>query len=519
MIVKTTKKINHCFGRPRSFLLLLFLMTWTGLQAQEFEPSTSTPYNTVFTHLYFLQPDSYQPELAAMAIDPSAVSDSIEREKRSIQLKQILDAEGLFVNLEKLPRQMDYVDSSEGKFQYTLFPNQKPQIYLIKKGADWYYSPQTVSLIPQLHRKLFPYGSTFLMNIFPAFGQKVILGLAIWQYAGIAILLLLAFVLYYLIHRMLRPFVRRILRKWLDEGAHEQISHIDRLTSALSFLVILQAIAYFLPMLLLPVKIGATLAVVIKIFQVIFLALIFTRLANFFMYYLTTVVGRTENKMDDQVLPLLKKIVHVFIVIGAILQILSLLDVNITALIAGVSIGGLAIALAAQDAVKNFIGSIMIFADRPFQIGDYIVGSGFEGEVVEVGFRTTRIKAIDTSIIAVPNGSIANMNIENKGVRIMRLFNTTIGVTYDATSDQLKPFVEDLKRLIIDHPQLYNEGYYVHVKEMAESSINVMFRAYLDVPGYADELRIKEELIYSIMSIAKQNGLDFAFPSRTIYNQ
>ena len=147
---------------------------------QEFEPSTSTPYNTIFTHLYFLQPDSYQPELAAQAIDPSAVADSSERVKRSIQLKQILDSEGLFDNLEKLPKQMDYVDSTEGKSQYTLFPNQKPQIYLVKKGKEWYYSPQTIKLVPALHRSIFPFGSTILMNLFPSFGHKTILGLAIW---------------------------------------------------------------------------------------------------------------------------------------------------------------------------------------------------------------------------------------------------------------------------------------------------------------------------------------------------
>jgi MscS family membrane protein len=205
------------------------------------------------------------------------------------------------------------------------------------------------------------------------------------------------------------------------------------------------------------------------------------------------------------------------IFVGALLQILSLFEVNITALIAGVSIGGLAIALAAQDAVKNFIGSIMIFADKPFQIGDYIVGSGFEGEVKEVGFRTTRIQALDTSIVAVPNGSIANMNIENKGVRVMRLFNTVINLTYESKPEQLKNYVSDLKQLIIDHPRVADENYYVHIKELANSSINVMFRAYLNVPGYADELALKEELIYVIMELAEKNGLDFAFPSQTVY--
>ncbi len=510
----------HCFAKRVFILGALFITCITmDAGAQEFEPSTSSPYNTIFTHLYFLQPDSYFPGYAAEAIDPGAVADSSERILRSIQLKQILDGEGLFVNLERLPKQMDFVDSTKGKSEYTLFPTQKPQIYLTRNGDNWYYSPQTIKLIPEMHRKLFPLGSTFLMNLFPAFGHKTFLGMAIWQYSGILIIMLLAGVFYWLARRLLQPFVRRILRRWLSGNGDEQIKHIDKLASGLGLLLLLQALRYVVPMLLLPIKTSVVITTAISILQILCVALVLIRLTNFFVYHLQMVVGRTESKMDDQLLPLVKKIVHLVILAAAILQILSLLDVNVTALIAGVSIGGLAIALAAQDAVKNFIGSIMIFADKPFQIGDYIVGSGFEGQVDEVGFRTTRIKSIDTSIIAVPNGTLANMNIQNLGVRSMRLFNTVINITYDAQPEQLKGFVSDLKQLILDHPRLDNDVYYVHVKEMAESSINVMFRAYLDVPGYADELAIKEELIYSIMELANKNGLEFAFPSRTVYNK
>ena len=520
MIVKTRNLLIHCLNGIKMVLLTaVFVLSCITLSGQEIEPSTSTPYNTIFTHLYFLQPDSYQPELAAETLDPSAVSDSAQRVNLSIQLKQILDSEGLFVNLEQLPKKTNYVDSTEGKSQYTLFPERKPQIYLVRKGNEWYYSPQTIKLIPSLHRAIFPFGSTVLMNLFPSFGQKTFLGLAIWQYAGMLIILLLAAIFYWLIQQLLRPFIRRILRKWLTSEDTKQIKHIDRLASSLSLLLILQVVVYSIPLLLLPIESAVIITKIAKILQVIFITLVLIRVVNFFLFYLKVAVGRTASKMDDQVLPLLKKIIHLVIIAGAILQVLSLMNVNVTALIAGVSIGGLAVALAAQDAVKNFIGSIMIFADQPFQIGDYIIGSGFEGEVAEVGFRTTRIKAIDTSIIAVPNGSLANMNIENKGVRVMRLFNTVIGVTYDSKPAQLKAFVSDLKQLIIDHPIVHDENYYVHLKEMGESSINVMFRAYLNVPGYADELKIKEELIFNIMEIAEKNGLEFAFPSRTIYNK
>ena len=370
-----------------------------------------------------------------------------------------------------------------------------------------------------MHRKLFPLGASFLMNLFPGIGQSTFFGLALWQYVGILVILVLGFVFYWIANRLLRPFIRRVLKKWFDEADIEQIRLIDKLASALGLLLILQIIRYTIPMLLLPIKTSVVVMAIISILQVICIAAVLIRLANFFLYHMQSVVSRTSSKMDDQILPLVKKIILLVIVAGAILQILSILNVNVTALIAGVSIGGLAIALAAKDAVANFIGSIMIFTDKPFQIGDYIIGSGFEGQVEEVGFRTTRIKSIDTSIISVPNGAMSNMNIQNLGVRSARIFNTTLSMTYDSTPEQLKAYVQDLKQLILDHPYLDDDSYYVYVREMAESSINIMFRAYLSVPDFASELEVKEGIIFSMMELAKAHELEFAFPSRTVYNK
>ena len=498
---------------------LLVLILSPATYSQDFEPSTASPYQTIFTHLHFLQPESYQPELSALALDPEVVQDSLLRIKRSIQLKQILDSEGLFVNLEQLPKQTDFVDTSKGKSEYTLFPDKKPQIYLVRKDDNWYYSSQTIKLIPELHEKLFPLGASFLMNLFPEFGQSTFFGLALWQYVGILAILVLGFLFYWIANQLLRPIIRRALKRWFDAKASEQIKLIDRLASAIGLLLILQVIRYALPMLLLPIQTSVIATKFISILQVICITLVLYRLVEFFIYHLQHIVGRTANKMDDQLLPLVKKLLLLIIVAGAILQTLSILNVNVTALIAGVSIGGLALALAAKDAVANFIGSIMIFADKPFQIGDYIVGSGFEGQVEEVGFRTTRIKSIDTSIISVPNGAMSNMNIQNLGVRSARIFNTTLSMTYDSTPDQLRAYVQDLKQLILDHPYLDDDSFYVYVREMAESSINIMFRAYLSVPDFASELEEKEEILFTMMDLAKKHGLEFAFPSRTVYNK
>ena len=204
--------------------------------------------------------------------------------------------------------------------------------------------------------------------------------------------------------------------------------------------------------------------------------------------------------------------VQAVIILWAIFQALNLLEVNVTALIAGVSIGGLAIALAAQDTVKNLIGSAMIFVDKPFQIGDFIDLGGFAGTVEEVGFRTTRIRKSDSSIVAVPNGVIANQAITNLGVRVYRLFQTQLGVVYGTSPEAIQLFTDSLKQLIEAHPNTQKEGYYVHLTTLADSSLGIMFRVALDVPDYATELKVKEQLLLSILRIANTLGISFAFP-------
>jgi MscS family membrane protein len=255
----------------------------------------------------------------------------------------------------------------------------------------------------------------------------------------------------------------------------------------------------------------------LKIISTIVLLLLLIRILDVVTLYLNRFAEQTTSKLDEQLIPLLKKLAQIIFVIMGVIRVLSLLDVNVTALIAGVSIGGLALALAAQDTVKNLIGSVMIFLDKPFQIGDWIDGGGVSGSVVEVGFRTTRLKQTDSSIISVPNGTIANMAVKNLGVRVYRLFQFSIGVTYDTPTDLLQKFTEGLKEIILNHPKTMKENYYVYFNEMAASSLNILFRTSLEVSDFESELKTKEELLFGIVQLAETLGIQFAFPSTSMY--
>ena len=499
------------------FVTLLPVFLSANLSAQSTEApevNLRSPYNTIYIHLYYLQPDSYEPDKAAQAL--YGVSDSLKATELAIKLKQILDGKGLYVRPNLLPREPNYLDSLTEKAFYTPFPEELPEVYLEKIEDEWYYSEHTVQQIPLLHKSVYPFGSDLLLKILPQLGQEKFLGLAVWQYLGIGLLFLLSVLIHFVLSRLLNPIVKRLSRSRLYPSlvSPELVWKIARL---LSLFLIIRFVTLFLPALQLPISISSFSLVVLKIVLTIFAVLIALRVLDVVMLYAGEVTARTENKLDEQLIPIMTRIFQVVIIIGGIVHILRLLDVNVAALIAGVSIGGLALALAAQDTVKNLIGSAMIFFDQPFQIGDFIEGGDIAGTVVEVGFRTTRIKQIDSSIIAVPNGTIANMAITNLGAREFRLLNITLSITYTTEPDLIDRFVVALRQLVEEHPKTLKEGYYVHLRNLSESSLDIMFRVFLSVEDYAAELSVREEILMSVIRLAEKMGVSFAFPSTSVY--
>ncbi len=507
-------------SKRQGFLYLLILCLLTplygfGQRVESPDIQLDNPYNSMYVHLYFLQQKTFAPDSSAKALDIRDATPEIER-RRAIQLKQILDGKGLYVRFGQIPQDANYYDSTARRSVYIPFPEALPEVYLEKQDSLWLYSAETVANIPDLHRSIYPFGADFLLNLFPKFGQTKFLGLAIWQLSGIVIMIVLAFLLHFLLSRALNPVVKRLSSSRLYPSLVAP-SLVKRIAQLLSVWIIVRILKIFIPALQFEPEVLISAVRVANIVSTLLIMLIVLRVLDIFMLYFHKLTQRTENKLDEQVVPILKRSLQAVIILWAVFQALNLLEVNVTALIAGVSIGGLAIALAAQDTVKNLIGSAMIFVDKPFQIGDFIDLGGFSGTVEEVGFRTTRIRKPDSSLVAVPNGVIANQSITNMGVRVYRLFQTQLGITYGTPPERIELFTESLKQLITSHPHTQKEGYYVHLSSLADSSLNVLFRAPLQVTDYATELRVKEELLLAILRIADSLEISFAFPSSSIY--
>lgn len=497
-----------------SFLLVLSSLSLLAQTANAPESTLESPYNTMYVHLHYLQPETYRPDLAAVTL--FRTKDSLSRINDAIKLKQIFDGNGLYVRLNQLPQEANYIDTISKKSYYTPFPEELPDIYLEKIEDQWLYSQETVSLIPALHKATYPLGTDRLLTLLPKMGHAKFLGLATWQYLTIIIILLFGWLFYKALSGILMPVVKQILSSYLRSDLLEN-AKVLQVAQAISLLFLFWIIRVLVPVLQLPIEVAGVIILMIRIILTLVGMILAIRLVRLAMDYAMRFAEGTEHRMDEQLIPIIRRSLMILFVLIAVFHILQLLEVNVAALIAGVSIGGLALALAAQDTVKNLIGSAMIFFDRPFQIGDYIVGGGVEGTVKEVGFRTTRIQTMDTSIIAVPNGTIANVAITNLGVRVYRVLNTTLTITYDTPPDVIEKFIKGLKEMILQHPLTKKEDYYVHFTALDASSLNILFRSYLEVNSYAEELQVKENLLLGILRLASALEIDFAFPSSSIY--
>jgi len=233
--------------------------------------------------------------------------------------------------------------------------------------------------------------------------------------------------------------------------------------------------------------------------------------------YLAQWVTRTESMLDDNLLPFVRKSLRAFIIFIAVLMTIQNLGYSISGLLASLGIGGLAVALAAKDTLSNIFGSLMIILDRPFHIGDWIKAGDLEGTVEEVGFRSTKIRTFAKTLISVPNSTLTNMAIDNFSRMPRRRIKLTVGVTYEATPQQMRDAVAGIRALLRNHPAIDQEFFLVNFTDFGASSLDIMVYCFTTTTVWGEYLAAREELCLQIMELLEGMGLEIAFPTRTLY--
>jgi len=473
----------------------------------------NSPHNTIYTHLKSLSQENYNIERAGEAINLEMKNEK-EARKLAIKLKQIYDSKGLLPRYSKIPKDPNYVDSLTHLQRYIPFKDY-PEIYLEKVGHQWLYSSETAESIPELHQSIFRFGTDRFLSLLPKGGSIKILGILLWQIYGILIIIGVSLIFHRLLRWLFDFIFYRIVKRIVNPDAAKK--YFKPLSKPFTFIPLFLIILLLIPVLQFPAKVTNILFILCKVGISVYAMIMVYRIVDVFGAYLLKIAQKTESSMDDQLAPLVTRILKIFVVIIGVLFILQNLDFNITALLAGLSIGGLALALAAQDTVKNFFGSMMIFIDKPFQIGDWIMAENVDGTVEEVGFRSTRIRTFENSLITIPNGTLANISIDNMGMRIFRRFKTHLTITYDTPPDKIEMFIEGLRGIIKTHPSTRKDYFIVELNEFGASSINILFQIYFTAPDYPTEARYRHEILLSIMKLAEKLGVRWAFPTQTLF--
>ena len=231
--------------------------------------------------------------------------------------------------------------------------------------------------------------------------------------------------------------------------------------------------------------------------------------------YLGTKSG--DPKVNGIAVKFVSNLLKALTVCIAIVMVISELGYNINGLLTGLGVGGLAVSLAAQDSLKSMISGFVIMFDKPFDVGDFIETSDFSGTVEDITMRSTRVRKLDDTVIAVPNTKLAESLITNYAKLTKRLVEFKIGLLYSTSADVLKECKKEIYEFLAGHEKVESETIRVRFCEYEESALNLQIRCYIAITDLEEYYAFVEELNFAIKEIIENNDTDFAYPTQSIH--
>ena len=445
---------------------------------------------------------------AAECLDFSSIDASPwQQEDYVVKLKDIID------RLERVDYQK-ISDDVVGK-PYRFAPGATTQPIVISCGNDkiWRFTAETVAAIDELSAEVNE--RPLIVTSTPWYRRMTPLDNEVWRIVAMFVSILLGFML----GRLAGILLNQIANLLDARQRHFFAVGFRSLARSASFALMVIGLKVGVQFLILNSIVHEISSTLVNISLTAVVAYVSYCLVDVVDAWLTTISTRTLTKMDDMLVPMVRTSLRVTILILLLVQCATILsDKPITSIIAGLGVGGLAIGLAAQDTIKNFFGSMMIFSDRPFDLGDRIVVNGHDGPVESVGFRSTRIRTLEGHLVTIPNGELANQTILNVGKRpsIRRILN--LGVTYDTPPDKLQRAVQIVKDVLDGHegmdPELPPRVFF---NDFTESSLNIFAIYWYHPPEYWKYCEFGQQLNFEILTRFNDEGIEFAFPSQTLY--
>jgi MscS family membrane protein len=518
--------------------LLLFCLVTSGLGQDTRQPlvhvKTDNPRDTMLSFMTamndYRQGMLTQDKHLLGRIDDAVRTLNLEEYPRLLQkergreaailLKEVIDRI-IIVDYDRIPAKTELVGGPLLRWRLTdtdivitrVDQGERAGEYLFSKDTvyrsrEFYDKVKILSYLPDSGQGA-GYEMPWYESTVPDWAKRMIWGIAVWQWIGLAAGVLAGWLLN-LVSRMLFTRLKNIATQsqtfwddWLIQAVRAPVS--------MAVMVVLFYVSVRITRLE-----GSHLAfflIVLRLWLGISCIWLSYNIMDVLARYWLAGLGRNRRAVDEHLLHMLQKALKVVVIIFGVLILLQNLSVNVFSILAGLGIGGLAIALAAKDAVANFFGSMMILLDRPFQIGEWIIINDAEGTVEEIGFRSTRIRTFYNSVITVPNSELMNAKIDNMGRRQFVRVKSRLRLHLQTPPDKVNDFITGVRAILQNRTAVIPDKSQVALFELAADFLDIILVFFLTVEAAGDELGERQAIFLEIMALARTLGVEFARPA------
>jgi MscS family membrane protein len=383
-----------------------------------------------------------------------------------------------------------------------------------RRGSEpvWLFSNTTLESIPILYEEIArDWGATFL----PRFLTTIrIGGIRLVEWLAVLLGLPVFYLLTHLLSRILTPLIGVLWGRLFKRSGLFRRDFLPPPARLLLLALAIRWLLYRVPLPLLARQFWTNLASVITITGIVWLLILVNGELE---RYVQRRFPRTNLSAATSLLRLGRRVVDLLVVFAGGIALLRYYGVDPTPALAGLGVGGIAIALAAQKTLENVVAGASLIFDQAVRVGDSLKMGDIIGTVDHVGLRSTRIRTLDRTVVSIPNGQIANMSLETLSERDKFWFHPIVGLRYETTSEQLREVVGGVRRLLSDHPLVDRESVRVRFFRLGPSSLDVEIFAYLFARDWAHFLEIQEHLLFDVIDVVNKAGTQIALPSQTMY--
>ena len=505
--------------KKQLLLLVISLTIFTNIFAQNrntqpVDPKRESPRATLTTFLdAFKQPRvGVKPDPIDEAVKCLNLKDvpveyqEVKGFEIASDLLEIIDSVENF-HIEEVP------NSTIGE-PFSVYSSQIGEIVIARQpNGEWLFTKETIQSVPlimvSVNAQTANHGSATLTQSesvgglirerMPDVLKQKLLSLERWQWLGLLILLIAGVIFSFIARTVIAWILSRILRQRYKFLTADDVKILYAPIGLLVFISFFRLGLRALALTQSSLSFLQTIMFILTAVGVVWLAY---KIVNAIAERLQKRALETESQADDLLVPFLSVIIRIGIVFSGIIIVAENLNFNVTGLIAGLGIGGIAIALASQETLSNFFGSLVLMVERPFMADDKVSVAGIQGTVKGVGIRSTKIQTFDNSLITVPNSSIVKANIVNDGVQRFRSWVVKLAVPYQNGAEKIEEFRQGIEQIIKTSEDLNNEKYDLHIFDVVLPSIMIRVEIFFKKDNFEFELDARQKFIMDVLRLA-----------------